>query len=205
MKPTIPEPAVRAFVVLAAMAAAVILLRRAHGAPAETQPGAVPPKNESPGQSPATGCKGLPSADALKKLLKEAAQSGEAGGLAGGHSLFGLAAANPFNPACLDEPKKAGSGPGVCGGTITFGGGVPLYKGRTRVGGLGASGDTACTDHEIAKRAREKAGLDPPGGATTDDIWYTKPDGLSIFAHPLCKNTWRNGKKIGEELPAKGY
>jgi hypothetical protein len=73
------------------------------------------------------------------------------------------------------------------------------------VGGLGASGDTACADHEIAKRMRDKIGFNPPGGALADDIWFTKVDGPSIFAHPLCKNTWRNGKKIGEEPPASGY
>jgi uncharacterized protein GlcG (DUF336 family) len=122
-----------------------------------------------------------------------------------GHSLYGAASANPFNPACVNDPAHTDSGPRVCGGTIVFGGGVPLYKGQTRVGGLGASGDTACADHEIAKRVRDKAGLNPPGGAMADDIWYTKTDRASIFAHPLCKNTWRNGKKIGEEAPAKGY
>ena len=30
------------------------------------------------------------------------------------------------------------------GGTITFGGGLALYSGKTIVGGLGLSGDTAC-------------------------------------------------------------
>jgi hypothetical protein len=34
---------------------------------------------------------------------------------------------------------------------------------------------------------------------------FTKADGPSVFAHPLCKNTWRNGKKIGDEPPASGY
>jgi uncharacterized protein GlcG (DUF336 family) len=122
-----------------------------------------------------------------------------------GHSLYGAADANPFNPACLQAPDGKGGGPKLCGGTIVFGGGVPLYKGKTRVGGLGASGDTACADHEMAKRMRDKAGLNPPGGALADDIWFTRTDGPSIYAHPVCKNTWRNGKKIGEEPPAGGY
>jgi hypothetical protein len=38
-----------------------------------------------------------------------------------------------------------------------------------------------------------------------DDIWFTMTDGPSIDAHPLCPNTWRNGKKIGDEAPAAGY
>ena len=42
---------------------------------------------------------------------------------------------------------------------------LALYKGQTRVGGLGVSGDTSCADHEIAKRVRLAAGLasdEPP-------------------------------------------
>ena len=123
-----------------------------------------------------------------------------------GHSLWGLQAGNPFNPACIGKPEDNGKGNGkVCGGSIVFGGGVPLYKGGVRIGGLGVSGDTACTDHEIAKRVREKAGLEPQGGAAVDDITYSKADGPSIFTHPLCPNTWRNGKKVGDEPAASGY
>lgn len=124
-----------------------------------------------------------------------------------GHSLYGAANANPFNPACLDTPGDAvDAGKGtVCGGTIVFGGGVPLYKGKTRVGGLGASGDTACADHEMAKRVRHLAQLDPEKGEFIDDIVYTKADGPSVYAHPLCPNTWRNGKQIGDERKPMDY
>ncbi len=123
-----------------------------------------------------------------------------------GHSLFGAGAGNPINPECVTAPGKADTSKGkVCGGTIIFGGGLPLYRGKTKVGGLGVSGDTACADHEIAKRIRSMAGLNPEKGESADDIWYTKTDGPSIFAHPLCPNTWRNGQKIGDESPASGY
>jgi len=93
----------------------------------------------------------------------------------------------------------------ICGGSIAFGGGVPLYQGKTRVGGLGISGDTACTDHEIAKRVRHLARLDPEKGEFADDIIFTATDGASPFAHPLCANTWRNGQKLGDEMKAVGY
>jgi uncharacterized protein GlcG (DUF336 family) len=123
-----------------------------------------------------------------------------------GHSLWGLAAGNPFDPACVMRPADRERAVGrVCGGTITFGGGVPLYRGTTRVGGLGASGDTACADHEIAKRIRDKAGLNPPGGALADDITYAAADGATAFSHPLCANTWRNQQKVGDEPAASGY
>jgi hypothetical protein len=93
----------------------------------------------------------------------------------------------------------------VCGGTIAFGGGVPLYKDKTRVGGLGVSGDTACADHEIAKRIRHLANLNPEKGPNVDDITFSVADGPSAFTHPLCANTWRNGQKLGDEVPASGY
>jgi uncharacterized protein GlcG (DUF336 family) len=118
-----------------------------------------------------------------------------------GHSLWGVSQPEPFNPACLDPNADIT----VCGGAIAFGGGVPLYKNGHVVGGLGISGDTPCADHEIAKRVRHLAGLDPAKGQGADDIQYSSADGPSIYTHPLCPNTYRNGKKIGEEPAATGY
>ena len=123
-----------------------------------------------------------------------------------GHSLWGVSEPNPFRADCVVSPADAHVTNGkVCGGSIAFGGGVPLYKGKTRVGGLGVSGDTACADHEIAKRVRHLAGLDPEKGEFADDIVYTSADGASPYAHPLCVNTWRNGQKLGDETPATSY
>jgi uncharacterized protein GlcG (DUF336 family) len=121
-----------------------------------------------------------------------------------GHSLYGLNQSNPFNPLALATPK-GGDGPKIAGGIITFGGGVPLYKNGKIIGGLGISGDTACTDHEIAKRVRTLATLDPTGGPSTDDITYSSVDGASVFTHPLCPNTYRNGTFVGNEPAAVGY
>ena len=123
-----------------------------------------------------------------------------------GHSLWGAGAGNPLNPDCLSSPDRPDAGVGkVCGGTIVFGGGLALYKGQTRVGGLGVSGDTSCTDHEIAKRVRQSAGLNPPQGPSIDDITFSSVDGPTPFSHPLCANTFRNGQKVGDEPPASGY
>jgi uncharacterized protein GlcG (DUF336 family) len=118
-----------------------------------------------------------------------------------GHSLWGVSQPEPFNPDCLDPRKD----PVICGGAIGFGGGIPLYRGGHVVGGLGVSGDTPCADHEIAKRIRAAFGMIPGKGNLADDITYAKADGPSIYTHPLCPNTWRNGQKIGEELAASGY
>jgi uncharacterized protein GlcG (DUF336 family) len=247
---------------------AALLIAQA-GAPRTTE-GAAKEKQDVPGERRGGGCADVPSAEDLRKLLKDAPGQGEVGGMASGrfewaavvdrsgvvcavvvstddptaawagsqaialakaytanafstdsvpmstarlytmslpgHSLWSAANGNPLNPECLVKPEDHGKQRGkVCGGTIAFGGGVALYKGKTRVGGLGASGDTPCADHEIAKRIRDKAGLNPAGGAFADDIQYSGVDKASVFTHPLCMHTWRNGKKIGEEPPAKGY
>ena len=122
------------------------------------------------------------------------------------HSLWGVAEPNPFKADCIVSPQESTSTNGkVCGGSIAFGGGVPLYRNKTRVGGLGVSGDTACADHEIAKRVRHLAGLDPEKGEFADDISYSSVDGASVFTHPLCANTWLNGRKIGDEAKPSGY
>jgi uncharacterized protein GlcG (DUF336 family) len=122
-----------------------------------------------------------------------------------GHSLWSLGQANPFVPLFLAPPGGQGGGRDqIAGGMIFFGGGVPLYSGGRIVGGLGISGDTSCTDHEIAKRVRTLAGLDPSGGSAADDILYPS-DGPSVFMHPFCVNTFRNGNHVGDETPAKTY
>jgi uncharacterized protein GlcG (DUF336 family) len=124
-----------------------------------------------------------------------------------GRSLHSLGQSNLFNPAALAPPAGNSGGKNqIAGGLIFFGGGVALYKGDKIVGGLGVSGDTACADHEIAKRVRHLASMNPPAGPTADDITYTVPDGASAFTHPKCINTFRNGLPLaGSEQPAVGY
>jgi uncharacterized protein GlcG (DUF336 family) len=119
-----------------------------------------------------------------------------------GHSLWSLGQSNLFNSDLLIRPGGSGDKNQIAGGMIFFGGGVPIYYEGKVVGGLGISGDTSCADHEIAKRVRHLAGMNPAGGATADDIIYSPPDPPSVFAHPVCLNTYRNGTKIGNEAPA---
>jgi len=123
-----------------------------------------------------------------------------------GHSLWSLGQSNLFESKFLAPPSGQGGGKEqLAGGLIFFGGGVPLYNATTFIGGLGISGDTSCTDHEIAKRVRDLAGLNPGGNPLADDITYSSKDGASVFTHPLCPNTWRNGTFIGNEPAAVGY
>lgn len=123
-----------------------------------------------------------------------------------GHSLWSLGHANLHDASQLLPPGGPRVDLGrITGGMIFFGGGVPLYRDGRIIGGLGVSGDTSCADHEVAKRVRDLGGLNPPGGSTADDIVYTVPDGPSVFAHPLCLNTYRNGVALGDEAPGTGY
>ncbi len=122
-----------------------------------------------------------------------------------GHSLWSLGQANPYDPEALIAPDAKIDRGEIAGGLIFFGGGLPLYREGKVIGGLGVSGDTSCTDHEIAKRVRDQARMNPPKGAQADDIQYSSKDKPGPFTHPLCVNTYRNGEYIGEEAAAKGY
>src|SRR5687768_9193771 len=109
-----------------------------------------------------------------------------------GHSLWSLGQSNLFDSRFLAPPAgNDGGKQQIAGGLIFFGGGVPLYRAGKVIGGLGISGDTSCADHEIAKKVRDLASLNPPGGAGADDIVYSPPDPPSVFAHPVCLNTKR--------------
>jgi len=117
-----------------------------------------------------------------------------------GGPLYGLEASNPVATDVLyaGDAKQFGSVNDAMigkhlGGVIVFGGGLALYDGRDVVGGLGASGDTACADHNIAWRLRQKLKLDQvPGGVSPDHndaiLYDIKPDKTSVsgYGHPLC-------------------
>ena len=126
-----------------------------------------------------------------------------------GGSLWELTQSNPVNAdkAYNGNPKKFGTPSDPLRGTLlgginVFGGGLALYDdGGTIVGGLGASGDTSCADHNVAWRVRDGLGLDfvPSGlsGTDGDNIIYDiqevdgDPDHLATvsssgFGHPVC-------------------
>jgi hypothetical protein len=141
-----------------------------------------------------------------------------------GGSLYGLQQSNPVDTfvAYGDAAGDQGNRPANAstfgttsdpligrrvGGINVFGGGLVLYQGGVRVGGLGVSGDTSCTDHMVAWRTRHALGLDQFGGvgstaSVTGDpnhpdniIFDIKPNpyggtGISAggFGHPTCLN-----------------
>src|SRR6266480_4905738 len=79
-----------------------------------------------------------------------------------GGSLYGLQHSNPVDTAVAYQGSSGLFGtvndPMVgsrIGGVNVFGGGLAVYKpGGKKIGGVGVSGDTSCTDHMVAWRVR---------------------------------------------------
>lgn len=140
-----------------------------------------------------------------------------------GGSLYGLQFSNPVDPSDAylqrngqpDDPHTFGTAndPMVgrpIGGINVFGGGLALYTKTGKVGGVGVSGDTSCTDHQVSWHLRHNLNLDflasakiggvSPNASNPDTIIYDIPanttkttggNGLSAggFGHPTCLNT----------------
>ncbi|MBV8118573.1 MAG: heme-binding protein [Alphaproteobacteria bacterium] len=137
-----------------------------------------------------------------------------------GGSLYGLQHSNPVDPEIAYQGNAAAYGTAYdplvgqrVGGVNVFGGGLALYKsGGIKVGAVGVSGDTSCTDHFVAWHVRNKLGFDHLGtlgvvpgadAAHPDNIIYDitpTPNGGLLdpngtlsksangFGHPTCVN-----------------
>jgi uncharacterized protein GlcG (DUF336 family) len=123
-----------------------------------------------------------------------------------GGSLFGLQESNPVDAMQAYQGNAANFGTpddplvGVrVGGVNVFGGGLTLYFEGKKVGAIGVSGDTSCTDHVVAWKVRNliHGGAVPANGPfdkMIQDIVYDPNTGLitkasaSGFGHPFCLN-----------------
>jgi hypothetical protein len=139
-----------------------------------------------------------------------------------GGSLYGLQHSNPVDPAIAYAGNAAAYGTALdplvgqrVGGVNVFGGGLVLLNtGGIKIGGLGVSGDTSCTDHMVAWRLRHLLNLDhfgPTSSAVGGVAGTTYPDNIiyditptpggglldpngtlsssaSGFGHPSCLN-----------------
>lgn len=116
-----------------------------------------------------------------------------------GGSLFGLQFSNPVNAEAAYAGNSRNYGRAndpmfgrKIGGVNVFGGGLAVYDGSGELlGGIGVSGDTACTDHIIAWRVRDALGIDNiPGGVgdgfTNDNLILNNPPTPNSFDHPSC-------------------
>ena len=130
-----------------------------------------------------------------------------------GGSLYGLQHSNPVDTGAAYQGPAARFGAAndplvgrSVGGVNVFGGGLALYTaGKKVVGGLGASGDTACADHNIAWRIRHLLNLDHLAGVGGVSGDPTRPDNIVFditpnpaggtgnstggFGHPSCMNS----------------
>jgi uncharacterized protein GlcG (DUF336 family) len=121
-----------------------------------------------------------------------------------GGSLYGLQASNPVDATLAYEGKAADFGTpkdalvgNRVGGINVFGGGLALYAGGRKLGAIGVSGDTSCTDHVVAWKVRAAMSFDgvPSFGAFDamfQDITPNPNGGTGIstsgFGHPSCLN-----------------
>jgi hypothetical protein len=77
------------------------------------------------------------------------------------------------------------------GGVNAFGGGlVLLASGGKKVGGVGVSGDTSCTDHFVAWRVRNAVGLDHFGNHLRRSAGFRRdadhPDNIILDFKPTA-------------------
>lgn len=119
-----------------------------------------------------------------------------------GGSLFGLQESNPVDATAAYEGSAARFGTPIdpivgkrIGGINVFGGGLTLYRGGKKVGAIGVSGDTSCTDHVVAYKVRAMLLMNMAPGPfdkMLQDITVNPNGGtgisLSGFGHPLCLN-----------------
>jgi len=123
-----------------------------------------------------------------------------------GGSLWHITLTNLMNPQVVFEGLSSNYGnpcgtpnqDGMCfqksGGVVAFGGGLALFNSEGHVvGGIGVAGDTSCTDHFGAWRARSNLKLDyvpgTPVPGNYDNINFYGSDGTPSatgFGQPIC-------------------
>jgi uncharacterized protein GlcG (DUF336 family) len=139
-----------------------------------------------------------------------------------GGSLYGLQASNPVDTFVAYQGPVDSFGAGtqdpmvgrLIGGVNVFGGGLAIYDPKgNRIGALGVSGDSSCTDHAVAWETRHALALDyVPGGvspAGDDNIIYDitsqsgQMPGVSAggFGHPHCFDATKENAVLAA-LPA---
>jgi uncharacterized protein GlcG (DUF336 family) len=115
-----------------------------------------------------------------------------------GGSLFGLQESNPVDAeaAYRGNPRDYGTANDPMkysrvGGVNVFGGGIAVYKNGVKVGALGVSGDTSCTDHATVWAARaaipgtDAPKADFPAGGGFETLHFTSTY-AALGDHPHC-------------------
>jgi uncharacterized protein GlcG (DUF336 family) len=110
-----------------------------------------------------------------------------------GGSLYGLQESNPVDaeaaykglPINFGKANDPLVGSRV-GGINVFGGGLPLYKNGVKVGGLGVSGDTSCTDHAFVWKMRQILTMEPAAAVTQVEKLKLTSTFAALGDHPTC-------------------
>jgi uncharacterized protein GlcG (DUF336 family) len=112
-----------------------------------------------------------------------------------GGSLFGLQESNPVDITVAYRGSASDFGTSEdplvgsrIGGVNVFGGGLALYHNGKKIGAIGVSGDTSCTDHVVAWKLRHLLQLDgtPNGPGNLDVMIQDLPANLNgTSSHPL--------------------
>ena len=121
-----------------------------------------------------------------------------------GGSLYGLQASNPVDATQAYDGKATEFGTSKdplvgnrIGGINVFGGGLALYSNGKKIGAIGVSGDTSCTDHVVAWKVRASTPFATVPvflafDAMFQDIAPNPFGGTGIsasgFGHPPCLN-----------------
>lgn len=137
-----------------------------------------------------------------------------------GASLYGLQESNPVDAAAAYAGSAATFGTALdplkgkrIGGINVFGGGLAVYKNGAKVGAIGVSGDTSCTDHAVAWQVRNALAASSAGGTTAlaDFPAAGGFETLTLTAtyanlgdHPDCPLSTNNGVTLGANA-ALGY
>lgn len=133
-----------------------------------------------------------------------------------GHDLYGLQHSNPVDASRAYKGNANKFGTDLdplknkrIGGVNVFGGGLALYKdGKTKIGALGVSGDTACRDHAFAWRIRTALNMHPfengpaLGGDRGNPVGSGKGTGITNYnvnKDGLVQNPLPNANK-GDEM-----
>lgn len=124
-----------------------------------------------------------------------------------GASLYGLQESNPVDasvaykglPATFGTASDPLKGKRI-GGINVFGGGLAVYNGANKIGAIGVSGDTSCTDHAVAWQVRGLIAPTPPladfpaaGGFETLNITNSY---AALGDHPDCPLSVNGGTTL---------